>query len=105
MTESSIGTIGCTQRVVIGRLWDGTTDQVMSEGLLVLHVLEAVLADPQLGLFPIVLRERGEVPGVDLKVSNLDLVHVLDFSDLQVAVERRCSSGDKRDWSCLNLIL
>lgn len=54
----------------------------MSEGLLVLHILEAVLADPQLGLFPIILWEWREVPGVNLKVSDLDLVHVLDFSDL-----------------------
>lgn len=59
------------------------TDQVMSEGLLVLHVFEAVLADPQFGLFSIILRERREVPGVDLKVSNLDLVHILDFGDLR----------------------
>lgn len=65
------------------------TDQMMSEGLLVLHVLEAVLADPQLGLLPIILREWRKVPGVNLKVSNLDFVHILDFSDLQVAVERR----------------
>lgn len=54
----------------------------MSEGFLVLHVFEAVLADPQLGLFAVVLRKRREVPGVDLKVSYLDLVHVLHFSDL-----------------------
>lgn len=69
---------------LIGRLWERSTDQVVSEGLLVLHVLEAVLADPQLGLLPVVLRERREVPGVDLKVSDLDLVHVLDFRDLGV---------------------
>lgn len=73
---------GCTEGVLIGRPSDRSTDQVMSEGLLVLHILEAVLADPQLGLLPIILWERREVPGVDLKVSDLDLVHVLDFSDL-----------------------
>lgn len=81
---------------LIGRRRDGSTDQMMSEGLLVLHVFEAVLADPQLGLFPIILWEWREVPGIDLKVSDLDLVHVLDLSDLQVAIERRgrCSSGN-----------
>lgn len=58
---------------------------MMSEGLLVLHVFKAVLADPQLGLFSIVLRKRGEVPRVDLKVSYLDLVHVLHLGDLREA--------------------
>lgn len=88
-TEKMIGMSGCARPFLIGRRWACSTDQVMSEGLLVLHVLEAVLADPQLGLFPIILWKGREVPGVDLKVSNLDLVHVLDFSDLEVAVERR----------------
>lgn len=54
----------------------------MSEGFLVLHVFKAVLADPQLGLLAVVLRKRREVPGIDLKVSYLDLVHILHFSDL-----------------------
>lgn len=80
---------GCTEGVLIGRPSDRSTDQVMSEGLLVLHILEAVLADPQLGLLPIILWERREVPGVDLKVSDLDLVHVLDFSDLGEETRRR----------------
>lgn len=64
-----------------GESW---TDQVMSERLLVLHVFEAVLADPQLGLLPIILRKRWEVPGIDLKVSYLDLIHILHFGDLKV---------------------
>lgn len=40
------------------KLIGGWTDQVMSEGLLILHVFEAVLADPQLGLLSVVLRKR-----------------------------------------------
>lgn len=76
-----------------------STDQVMSEGLLVLHVLEAVFADPQLRLLPIILWERREVPGVDLKVPYLDLVHVLHFGDL-VKNHRRCSTVDiKARWA------
>lgn len=67
----------------------------MSEGLLVLHVLEAVLADPQLRLLPIILWERREVPGVDLKVPYLDLVHVLHFGDLEKN-HQRCSTVDMK---------
>jgi len=55
----------------------------MSERLLVLHVFETVLADPQLGLLAVVLRKRREVPGVYLKVSDLDLIHVFHFGDLR----------------------
>lgn len=58
------------------------TDQVVSEGLLVLHVFKTVLADPQLGLLSVVFRKRREVPGVDLKVPYLDLVYILHFGDL-----------------------
>lgn len=56
---------------------------MIPERLLVLHVLQAVLADPELGLLAVVLGERGEVPGVDLKVPDLDFIHVFDFGDLR----------------------
>lgn len=56
--------------------------QVVAKCLLILHVLQTVLADPQFGLLPIVLRKRREVPGIDLEVSYLDLVHILYFGDL-----------------------
>lgn len=62
---------------------NGWTHQVVSERFLVLHVLQAELADPELGLLPIILWERREVPGVDLKVPNLDLIHVLHLGDLR----------------------
>lgn len=55
---------------------------MVAEGLLVLHVLQTVLADPQLGLLPVVLGEWREVPGINLKVANLDFVHILHFGDL-----------------------
>lgn len=56
---------------------------MISEGLLILHVLQTVLANPQLGLLAVVLWKWREVPGVNLKVSYLDFVHVLDFGDLR----------------------
>lgn len=59
------------------------TDQVISEGLLILHVLETVFTDPQLGLLPVIIRERREVPGIDLKIPDLDLIHVFHFGDLE----------------------
>lgn len=65
----------------------------MSEGLLVLHVFKTVLADPQLGLLAIVLWKWREVPGIDLKVSYLDLVHILHFGDLR---QRHTRGGTKR---------
>lgn len=46
--------------------------QVEAVALFVFHVLEAVLAEPELGLFPVVFRERGEVPGVDFVVPDVD---------------------------------
>lgn len=58
------------------------TDQVISEGLLILHVLKAILANPQLWLLAVILWKRGEVPGVNLKVPYLDFVHILHFGDL-----------------------
>ena len=56
---------------------------MMSEGLLILHVFKAVLADPQLGLLAVVLWKRREVPGIDLKVPYLDLIHIFHFGDLR----------------------
>lgn len=61
------------------------TDQVVPEGVLVLHVLEAVLADPKFGLLAVIFWEGREVPRVDLKVADLDLVHVFHLGDLQRA--------------------
>lgn len=55
---------------------------MISEGLLILHVLETIFADPQLGLLPVIIRERREVPGINLKIPDLDLIHVFHFSDL-----------------------
>lgn len=57
--------------------------QVEAVALLILHVLEAVLAEPQLWLLPIVFREWREVPGINFVVSNMDLVHILHLGDLQ----------------------
>lgn len=56
---------------------------MISEGLLIFHVLQAVLADPQLWLLSIVLRKRREIPSIDLKVSYLDLIHIFHFGDLK----------------------
>lgn len=50
--------------------------------LLKLHILEAVLAEPELGLFSIVFREWGEVPGIDLIVPNVDFVYIFHLGDL-----------------------
>ena len=57
--------------------------------LLVFHILETVLAEPELGLFPIVFGEWGEVPGIDFIVPNVDLVHVLHLGDLWARWEWR----------------
>lgn len=57
---------------------------MVSESLLILHILQAVFTDPKLGLFSIVLREWREVPCINLKVSNLDLVHIFYFCDLKI---------------------
>lgn len=59
------------------------TDQVISEGLLILHVLEAVFTDPQLGLLSVIFREWRKVPGIDLEIPNLDLIHIFHFGDLE----------------------
>lgn len=59
------------------------TDQVVSESLLILHILQAVFTDPKFGLFSIVLREWRKVPCINLKVPNLDLVHIFYFCDLK----------------------
>lgn len=56
---------------------------MVSEGLFVFHVFETVFAYPQLGLLAIVLRERGEVPSINLKIADLYLIHILDFGDLR----------------------
>ena len=65
------------------RVRGAATHQVVSERLFVLHVLQAVLADPQLGLLAVVLGKRRKVPGVDLEVADLDLVHVFHLGDLR----------------------
>jgi len=59
---------------------------VVSESLLILHILEAVFTDPKFGLFSIVLREWRKVPCINLKVPNLDLVHIFYFCDLKMKV-------------------
>lgn len=56
--------------------------QVEAVALLKLHILEAVFAEPELGLFPIVFREWGEVPGIDLIVPNVDFVYIFHLGDL-----------------------
>lgn len=67
---------------------------MMPEGLLVLHVFKAVLADPQLGLLAIVLWKRREVPGINLKVSYLDLIHIFHFRDLRDRQARWYNEGN-----------
>lgn len=71
---------------------------MISEGLLILHVLKAILANPQLWLLAIILRERGEVPGVNLKVPYLDFVHILHFGDLrkQTDTVKLCNRNGKK---------
>lgn len=61
--------------------------QVEAVAFLILHVLEAVLAKPELRLLAIIFREWREVPGIDLIVPNVDLVHVLHLGDLCRAVD------------------
>lgn len=56
--------------------------QVEAVGALELHVFEAIFANPEFRLLPVILGERGKIPGVDLKVADVDLVHVLHFRDL-----------------------
>lgn len=56
--------------------------QVEAVGALKLHVFEAIFANPEFRLLPVILGERGKIPGVDLKVADVDLVHVLHFCDL-----------------------
>lgn len=73
------------------------TDQVIPEGLLILHVLKTILANPQLGLLAVILWKWREVPGVNLKVPYLDFVHILHFGDLtkQTKTVERCSRNGK----------
>ena len=49
---------------------------MISIGLLPLHILETILADPKLGALAIVLGVGREVPGVHLKAANLDPVNI-----------------------------
>lgn len=56
---------------------------MVSESLLVLHILQAVFTYPKLGLFSIVLGEGREVPRINLEVANLDLVHIFYFCYLR----------------------
>lgn len=60
------------------------TDQVVSECLLILHILQAIFTYPELRLFPIILGEGREVPCINLKVANLDLVHIFYFCYLKI---------------------
>merc|ERR1719220_830950 len=46
-------------------LVDLTVGHVAPVGLLVLHVLQTILTDPQLGTLPVLLGVRREIPGVD----------------------------------------
>ena len=55
--------------------------QVLDVGGLQSHVLEAVLADPELSLLAVLLWVGREVPGVYLVFSDDDLVDVLDFRE------------------------
>jgi len=52
-------------------------NQVISVWLFQLHVLEAELTDPQLGLLAILLRIWREIPSVNLILADLHLVYVL----------------------------
>lgn len=61
--------------------------------LLVFHVLEVVLAEPELGLFPTVFREQQEVAGIDFTVPHVDLVHMLHLGDLWARWESRAADG------------
>ena len=52
---------------------------MISVSLLQSHILQTELADPQLWTFSIVLRVGGEVPGVNLELSNLYSVDVFNL--------------------------
>ena len=55
------------------------TDALSPVCLLQPHVLEAELADPQLGTLAVLLGIGAEVPGVNLEPANLDSVDILDL--------------------------
>lgn len=69
--------------------------QVVAVGLLKLHVLEAILANPELGLFPIIFWEWREIPRVNLIVPDMDFVHIFHFGDLKR--ERKTNRGPWTD--------
>ncbi len=50
--------------------------------LLHLHVFKTILANEKLRLLACIIRERTEVPGVDLVLAELDFVDILDFGQL-----------------------
>ena len=64
-----------------GRLAPRTLSKMSPERRLVLHILETVLTYPQSRDLPVFIGVRGEIPGVDLVATDLDLVDVLDFSE------------------------
>ena len=66
---------------------------VVAKGPLQFHVLQAILAHPQLGLLAVLIRVRREVPRVNLVLANLDFVNVLDFGNGLVFFLQSCSGG------------
>lgn len=58
---------------------------MVTVGPLEAHVLETVLADPELGHFSVLFRVGTEVPRVDLVSSHLDLVDILDLCDNELS--------------------
>lgn len=59
------------------------TYQMIAIALEQAHVLEAVLADPEIGPLPVLVRVRAEVPRVDLVAANADTVDVAHSRQLQ----------------------
>ena len=73
-----------------GRLAPRTLSQMPPERRLVLHILETVLAYPQSRHLPVFIGVGGEIPGVNLVATDLDLVDVLDFSEGFVLLLQGC---------------
>ena len=63
------------------RLPQLTLGQVFDVGPFQSHVLEAVFADPEFGLFSVLFRVGREVPDVYLVFADVDLVDVFDFRE------------------------
>lgn len=58
------------------------TYHVLSESSFIFHVFETIFTYPQLGLLPIILWERWEVPCINFIFPNLNFIDKFDFGYL-----------------------